>query len=251
MPVVRLISWSGRELKIRGFTIDASPFSGSGMIGYIRDLSPAAILIDLDRKPAYGRVIALVLRTTKSTGSIPIVFAGGLPEKIERVRKEVPGAVFTDWKNAAASLKKAIAGAPPAPLPAQAYMQQWAGTSLSKKLGLKGSVALLNAPDGFEELLGELPEGVELQTAITRQTKLAVWFVRTRPELESEIDFMVVRMPAGCQLWIAYPKMAGRLRGDLTQHDVRSMALRAGMVDYKICSVDQDWTGLKFTRRSN
>ena len=219
------------------------------MIGKIRDLAPAAILIDLDRKPSYGRVIALVLRTTKSTCGIPIVFAGGLPEKIERVKKDVPGAVFTDWKNAAAALKKAIANAPTAPLPAVHYVQQWAGSSLSKKLGLRGNVALLNAPDGFEDLLIEIPEGVELQTAMTRQTRVAIWFVRSRAELESGIDLMSVRLPKGCQMWIVYPKATSRLRSDFTQRDIRAIALTAGLVDYKICAIDKGWTGLKFTRK--
>jgi len=250
MPVVRFISWSGRALKLRGFTVDASPFSGSRMIRRIRELAPAAILIDLDRKPSHGRVIALVLRTTKSTSGIPVVFAGGLPEKIERVKKDVPGAVCTDWKNVAAVLKKAIANAPAAPLPAVHYMQQWAGSSLSKKLGLKGNVALMNAPEGFEDLLTEIPEGVELKVAMTKQTRLAIWFVRSRAELESEIDFMSVRMAEKCQMWIVYPKSTSRLKSDFTQRDIRAIALTAGLVDYKICSVDKDWTGLKFTRKA-
>ncbi len=207
------------------------------------------MLIDLDRKPSYGRVIALVLRTTKSTGTIPVVFAGGLPEKIGRVKRDLPDAWFTDWKNVAAALKKAIAGGPTSPLPKMSYMQQWAGSSLGKKLGLIGTVALLNAPERFEELLGELPEGVELKAAMSRQTRLAIWFVRSREELESGIDFMSVRLPEKCQLWIVYPKASGRHKADLTQTSVRAIALSVGMVDYKICAVDGDWSGMKFTRK--
>jgi hypothetical protein len=249
MRLVRMITWSGRTLTIRGFTVDASPVPTSRLVGHIRDLAPAAVLIDLDRKPSYGRVISLVLRTTKSTGSIPIVFAGGLPEKIERVKRDLPGALFTDWKNVAAALKKAIARGPASPLPKWSYMQQWAGSSLGKKLGLIGIVSVLNAPEGFEELLGEIPESVELKTALTRQTRLAVWFVRSREELESGIDFMSVRLPEKCQLWIVYPKTSGRHKADLTQTGVRAIALSVGMVDYKICAVDQDWSGMKFTRK--
>ena len=97
MPLVRLITWAGRKLKIPGFTVDASPFTSSRLVGRIRDLAPAAVLIDLDRSPAHGRAVAMVLRSSKSTCAIPIVFAGGLPEKVARARRDLPDAIFTDW----------------------------------------------------------------------------------------------------------------------------------------------------------
>jgi len=108
--------------------------------------------------------------------------------------------------------------------------------------------ALLGAPEGFEEQLGELPEGVELETKITAQTKMAIWFVRSLREL-ADTDYLGARLPDGASVWIVYPKQASRFKVDFTQHDVRGMGLAAGLVDYKICAVDSDWTGLKFTRK--
>jgi hypothetical protein len=248
MPLIRLISWNGRKLKLSGFTVDASPFQPGHIVGTIRELAPAAVLIDLDKLPSHGRAVAIALRSAKSTREIPIVFAGGAPEKIERVRADLPGSVFADWKKVPGALKQAIReGAPSGPV--TPYMQQWSGSSLAKKLGLKDEVAVVNPPEGFEELLGELEDGVRLRPAISRQTWLAIWFVRTRAELEDGIDLMIARLPLERSMWIGYPKRTSRYATDLTQNEMRDIALASGLVDYKICAIDADWAALKFTRK--
>jgi hypothetical protein len=251
MPLVRLISWNNRALKIAGFTVDHSPVYTSQWIGRIRDLAPAAVLIDLDGKASHGRAVASLLNSSKSTSHIPIVFAGGLPDRVERARRDFPHAVFSDWKNAGAAVQRAAKAGPQVAAPTTPYMRQWAGSTLIQKLGLKGETAALNAPEEFEELLGELPEGVGLRTAVTRNTSLAIWFVRTSAELESEVDFMAARLGPGRLLWIAYPKRAGHYASDLNQSIVRAIALRAGLVDFKICSISGDWSAMKFTRKKS
>ena len=60
---------------------------------------------------------------------------------------------------------------------------------------------------------------------------------------------MVARLPLGRSMWIAYPKRASRHATDLTQNELRAIALGIGLVDYKICSIDDDWSALKFTRK--
>src|SRR6267143_691578 len=104
MPLVRLISWKqdlaserARPLEDAGFRVDASPLNPGSLIGHLRANPPAAILIDLDRLPSHGREVAVALRNSKTTRHIPIVFAGGLEEKIERIRQELPDAQFTGW----------------------------------------------------------------------------------------------------------------------------------------------------------
>jgi CheY-like chemotaxis protein len=184
---IRLVCWNedlaqerARALKKARFDVDASPFDPAGMITRLRENPPALMLIDLDRLPSHGRAVAIMLRTSKSMRDIPIVFAGGMEEKIARVRAEVPDALFTDWTSVAVTVKKAMKN-PPAvfaqPVP---HMQQYAGSRLVKKLDLKAGMkaALIGAEDGFIELLGDLPEGVEFQSRITAQTKLVLWFVR-------------------------------------------------------------------------
>jgi len=259
MAQIRLVSWSldaarehARVLKKAGFKVDASPLCTGGLIGQFRDNPPDVILIDLDRLPSHGRAVAVVLRSGKSTRHIPIVFAGGQEEKVKTAREQVPGAIFTDWREVAAALKKALKK-PAMPAPAKSYMQHYSGSSLVKKLGFKTTmrVAVLGAPEGFEDQLGELPEGVEFETNVNPQTKLAIWFVRCLRELADETEYFSARLPKGASIWIVYPKQTSRFKVDFTQHDVRAIGLAAGLVDYKICAVDADWTGLKFARKKS
>src|SRR5258707_7329412 len=143
MPQVRLVCWDqqqarehARVLKKAGFTVDASPLATSRLIGQFRDKPPAVILIDLDRLPSHGRAVAIMLRGAKSTGHIPVVFAGGLEDKVQRAREQLPRAIFTDWPGVIRALRKALKS-PPVPVLQKSYMQQYAGSSLVKKLGFK------------------------------------------------------------------------------------------------------------------
>jgi CheY-like chemotaxis protein len=255
MASIRLVCWNpglarerARVLRDAGFSVDALTLSTSGLIGQFRDRRPAAVLIDLDRLPSYGREVAIVLRNSKSTRYIPIVFAGGIAEKVDRVRRELPDAVFTDWKKVAGALKKAMKRAPAEPVQPVAYMQRYARSSLVKKLGFKPGmkVAVLAAPDDFEETLGELPEGVELQPRVTRGTALAIWFVRSRRELRVELEYLIARLPDRSGVWIVHPKQTGRYRVDFNQRDVMAFGLAAGASACKVCAVDADWSGLMF-----
>jgi DUF3052 family protein len=76
-----------------------------------------------------------------------------------------------------------------------------------------------------------------------------IWFVRSAAELVEEFAFMSARLGQGVVFWVMHPKQSGRLRSDFTQLDVRRAANQVGMVDYKICSVDEDWSGLKIAKR--
>jgi hypothetical protein len=126
----------------------------------------------------------------------------------------------------------------------------YADTLLSKKLGIvpNNVVALVNAPPGFEELLGELPEGVKLRRQTKSQRDLTIWFTRSSKELQEGIEQMALVAKQG-PLWIAWPKKASPLGCDLTQAVVRKVGLAIGLVDYKVCAIDGVWSGLLFTRR--
>jgi len=257
MSVVRLVCWKedlarerARVLEKAGLAVDASPLN-PWLIGELRANPAAAVLIDLDRLPSHGREVAVSLRNSKSTRHIPIVFAGGLEEKVGRIRQELPDAFFTDWTKVVPVLRKALKSAHAEPVQPIAHMDRYAGSSLVKKLGFKPKMkaALLGAPESFGETLGELPEGVDLQNKLTSFTTMALWFVRSRRELETETEFLSARLPEGASVWIIHPKKTGRYRVDFNQNDVRAAGLAAGLVDYKVCAVDKDWSGLKFARR--
>lgn len=180
-----------------------------------------------------------------------MVFAGGVEEKVAVAREELPDAFFAPWKNAVPAIRKALKAPRADPLKPRPYMERDAGSGLARKLGLQSGVscALLSAPEGFEETIDGLPEDFAFQSKISANTKLVVWFVRTSAEMVFAAERASLHMPAGASVWIIYPKRSGSLRCDFVATDVREAALALGLVDYKICAVDKDWTGMKFARR--
>jgi hypothetical protein len=258
MSLVRLICWNedlAREraalLKAARLNVDASRLNTSRMIGHIMEKPPAAIVIDLDRLPSHGRAVGVVLRRSASARRIPLIFAGGAEEKVARIRQELPDAVFTPWTAIAPSIRRAVKCPPASPLKPRPLMERYEASGLARKLGLKAGMmcALIQPPEGFEERIDDLPDGLEFQPKLAASTTLAIWFVRTRAEMDFAADRASLRLPQGASLWIVYPKRSGRFAVDFTLTDVRAAALSVGLVDYKICAVDDDWTGLKFARR--
>ncbi|HWD00036.1 MAG TPA: hypothetical protein VG456_24925 [Candidatus Sulfopaludibacter sp.] len=239
------------RLKAVGFQVEASRPPPGAIVGHIRDLAPRVVLIDLDRMPSHGVALAGILRQSKSTRHIPLVFAGGVAEKVAAIRRTFPDAVFSAWDKAPAAIQKAAVNPPRDPVCPPPVMARYAGSPLFKKLDIKTglTVAVVGAPEGFEDLLGELPDGVTLETRMTKGTGLAIWFIRSRRELDVTADYLGARLQGGGSAWVVYPKKTGQFKVDFTLPMIRATMLEAGLVDYKICSVDSDWTGLKFTRK--
>lgn len=127
----------------------------------------------------------------------------------------------------------------------------YSGTPLPKKLGIKpdSTVALIHAPENFRATLGDLPNGAVLCGEFRKGCDLTLWFVRSRNELRE------VRRIAGDAsnggIWIVWPKKTSPMASDFSEQDVREAGLAEGLVDYKICAVDADWSGLKFARRKD
>jgi hypothetical protein len=96
--------------------------------------------------------------------------------------------------------------------------------------------------------LGELPENVSVDEGEAHQGELIVWFVRSSQELEQSFEVIVSRQDFRF-VWLAWPKKSSGVKTDLTQQLVREIGLRSGLVDFKICAIDQTWSGLCFTRR--
>jgi hypothetical protein len=178
------------------------------------------------------------------------VFVDGEAAKVERVRKLLPDAVYTSWSRIRSSLKQAIAQPPAEPVATESTLAGYSGTPLAKKLGIKPDyvVALVGAPEGFEQTLGELPAGVVLRRQARGHCDLVVWFCKSQAELKRRVERLgELAGPGG--LWIAWPKQASDISTDLTQAKVRATGLAAGLVDYKIAAIDATWSGLRFTRR--
>ena len=94
--------------------------------------------------------------------------------------------------------------------------------------------------------MGELPENVVLRDGVRSQSNLTLWFARSRAELEERLQRMKV-FSKNAGLWIIWPKQTSQLQTDLGQPVVREAGIAAGMVDFKICSIDKTWSGLRFT----
>ena len=132
-------------------------------------------------------------------------------------------------------------------------MTAYSGTPLPKKLGIKEdmTVGILGAPDGFEGLLGELPSGVELHDGLI-PSNIFIVFSRWSSEMESGFHSAMASLPADGVIWVAWPKKASGVETDLTEDAMRELFLPTGMVDNKVCAIDEIWSGLRFVvRREN
>ena len=257
MKRVRLICWNAAEaeeqaqyLRSKGYTVDAAIPRGAPSLREMGSDPPLAIIIDLSRLPSQGRDIAVMLRQMNSTRRIPLIFSEGDPDKVERIRKLLPDAIYVRWSSIRAGIKRAIAHPPLNPVPVKSVFEAYAGTPLTKKLGIKPgiTITLLGSPEDFEGNLMPLPDGARLTNRLSKRTGLAIWFNRSRGEFESRIGKLSVAIGSS-KLWIAWRKKVGKDGADLTQQVVREAGLSVGLVDYKICSIDDTWSALLFTRR--
>jgi hypothetical protein len=122
---------------------------------------------------------------------------------------------------------------------------------LPKKLGItEGSrVALVSAPDGFEHELDPLPAGVRLLKQPRSNLDVVVFFVTRRAELARRFPRLAAVLHHDGGLWVAWPKRTAGVATDLCERDVREVGLAAGLVDNKVCAVDDVWSSLRFVHR--
>ena len=127
----------------------------------------------------------------------------------------------------------------------------YSGTPLAKKLGIveESSVAVVSAPDDFRELLAPIPAGVTFRSSLRGRADVVVFFTTRRAEFARRIESAGRTIfPAG-GLWIAWPKRASGVATDMTEDVVRDVALPLGLVDNKVCAIDETWSGLRLVWR--
>jgi predicted CoA-binding protein len=130
-------------------------------------------------------------------------------------------------------------------------MSGYSGTPLVKKLGIgEGhSVGYVNPPENFGELLGELPAGVRVLSDLAGPLDVIVCFVTERRVFEQRLKALRRAMATNGALWIAWPKKASKVATTMTEDVVREVALPTGLVDNKVCAIDETWSGLKLVIR--
>ena len=126
----------------------------------------------------------------------------------------------------------------------------YSGTPLIKKLGIEPEARLqfVSAPQNFGALLGPLPEWIKVSKQGTLD--FAILFVKAKAELTKQFPRLRDRLDSNGMLWVAWPKRTSGVETDLSEGIVRDYGLDAGLVDVKVCAIDDTWSGLKFVRRS-
>jgi hypothetical protein len=253
---IRLVHWKeaegrarARELRAAGFSVEFAADADAGLRASKRK-PPDAFVIDLTRLPAHGREVGWALRQRATTRAIPLVFVGGDPEKVARLRRDLPDAAYAGWPGAARAIERALAAPPRDPIvPKNPYYD--ASKPLVQKLGLAegATLALVGAPEGFERALGKLPESSSLRRGQRGRADLFLWFVRSRREVKRALPRWKALVDGGARLWVAWPKKTSRIESDLDGEFVRRAPHAQGLVDYKICALDADWSGTCFGKR--
>lgn len=127
----------------------------------------------------------------------------------------------------------------------------YSGTPLPQKLGIKpgDKVAVLNPPWEYRSVVTPLPEGVAVITRVPTQAAFVHLFVHNVAELERKLPPVYQALADDGMVWISWPKKSSGRATDLTEDGIRRVALPMGLVDVKVCAVDEIWSGLKLVRR--
>jgi hypothetical protein len=122
---------------------------------------------------------------------------------------------------------------------------------LVRKLGIRAGdvLALVDAPEGFSGVLGELPDGVVARRQARGPADVIVCFAVDRAALERRLAVLLRALDVDGGLWIAWPKRSSGVATDLSDGAVRELGLRAGLVDNKVCAIDETWSALRFVYR--
>ena len=129
-------------------------------------------------------------------------------------------------------------------------MAGYSGTPLAQKLGIRegAALALSGAPQGFDALLQPLPDGVRVQDRAARADVLLAFFTK-RSDLARRVATLGRHVYPDGGLWIAWPKRASGVATDVTENVIRDVALPLGLVDNKVCAIDDTWSGLRLVWR--
>ncbi|HEX6221402.1 MAG TPA: DUF3052 domain-containing protein [Acidimicrobiia bacterium] len=131
-------------------------------------------------------------------------------------------------------------------------MAGYSGTPLAEKLGIREgmTVGMLNAPNYFDFDLGDLPADVELlRDSDPEAADIYLIFAARAAEAERGFERAITHLPADGAIWIAWPKKSSGVETDLTENMLRDLFLPSGMVDNKVCAIDETWSGLRFVVR--
>ena len=123
----------------------------------------------------------------------------------------------------------------------------YSGTPLTRKLGIKEGfrIRLINQPGNYFLLLKDIPPNVSVVDDVSVKKNMVHYYVKHVNELESTINHLKDQIELNGSIWISWPKKASKVPTDITEDVIRNIALRHGLVDIKVCAVDETWSALK------
>lgn len=256
MARVRIIHWKPDEAgplveacRACGHEVEYDDIPSPALARSVRHNQPDALVIDLTRLPSHGREFAMAIRRTKYSRHIPIIFVDGEPEKVEGVRKHLPDATFATRKQLCSRIQAACANPVKNPVAPPGIPERYGSRTKAQKLGIRegSTVAVIDPPRDYENVLGNLGEAVELVENPPSVHAVTLWFVRDPEAFLAALRRM--RAIAGkTRLWVIRPKGP---ESQLNETFLRNAANEVGLVDYKICAINEHWTGIVFARRKS
>ncbi|HVS91593.1 MAG TPA: hypothetical protein VHE59_06150 [Mucilaginibacter sp.] len=123
----------------------------------------------------------------------------------------------------------------------------YSGTPLAKKLGIKDGfyIDLINAPDYYLQLFTDLPPNLYFDPKEDIKIDFIHFFTKSKAEYVALLPVLKDKIRANGIIWISWPKKSSKVATDVTENDIRNFALKTGLVDIKVCAVDEIWSGLK------
>ena len=123
----------------------------------------------------------------------------------------------------------------------------YSGTALEKKLGIKenSSIRLINAPENYFDLFTEWPDNVRISDDPRIKKNLIHFFTKEFSEYYSLLPLLKKEIEQNGMIWVSWPKKTSKISSDVSEDLIRNYALETGMVDIKVCAVDEDWSALK------
>ena len=130
-------------------------------------------------------------------------------------------------------------------------MAGYSATPRAKKLGIKdgSKLFLSNAPKNYLQLLAPIPLGVKVAPGITPDTDIVHLFATKKTGLRGQLTAARKKIKPDAALWVSWPKKAAKVPTDITEDTIRELALPLGLVDIKVCAVNEIWSGLKLVMR--
>lgn len=130
-------------------------------------------------------------------------------------------------------------------------MTGYSGTPLQRKLGFREgqTIALVDPPEGFDVLVAPMPAGVTVRSSARGKADVVVFFTKEAAGLQRRVDGLARMIHPTGGLWVAWPKRTSRVPTDMTEDRVRDIALPLGLVDTKVCAIDDTWSALRLVWR--